>query len=74
MALARGGKGTMEGHTNTLMTAVALMLVIEGLLPFLLPTVWRDAFRRLTEMTDGQIRFVGMSSMLAGLLLLFLTK
>jgi uncharacterized protein YjeT (DUF2065 family) len=56
------------------MTAVALMLVIEGLLPFLLPTVWRDAFRRLTEMSDGQIRFVGLSSMLAGLLLLFLTN
>jgi len=64
----------MEAYTNTLMTAVALMLVIEGLLPFLLPTVWRGAFRRLTEMSDGQIRFVGLSSMLAGLLLLFLTK
>ena len=64
----------MEAYTNILMTAVALMLVIEGLLPFLLPTVWRDAFRRLTEMSDGQIRFVGLSSMLAGLLLLFLTK
>jgi uncharacterized protein YjeT (DUF2065 family) len=74
MPLARGGKGTMESYTNTLVTAVALMLVIEGLLPFLLPTVWRDAFRRLTEMSDGQIRFVGLSSMLAGLLLLFLTK
>jgi uncharacterized protein len=74
MPLARGGKGTMEAYTSTLMTAVALMLVIEGLLPFLLPTVWRDAFRRLTEMSDGQIRFVGLSSMLAGLLLLFLTK
>ena len=64
----------MEAYTNTLMMAVALMLVIEGLLPFLFPTVWRDAFRRLTEMSDGQIRFVGLSSMLAGLLLLFLTK
>jgi uncharacterized protein YjeT (DUF2065 family) len=64
----------MEAYTNTLMTAVALMLVIEGLLPFLLPNVWRDAFRRLTEMSDGQIRFVGLTSMLAGLLLLFLTK
>ena len=64
----------MEAYASTLMTAVALMLVIEGLLPFLLPTVWRDAFRRLTEMSDGQIRFVGLSSMLAGLLLLFLTK
>lgn len=64
----------MEGYTNTLLMAVALMLVIEGLLPFLLPAIWRDAFRRLTEMSDGQIRFVGLSSMLAGVLLLFLTK
>ena len=62
----------MDGHTGTLLLAVALMLIIEGLLPFLLPAVWRDAFRRLTEMSDGQIRFVGLSSMIAGLLLLFL--
>jgi uncharacterized protein YjeT (DUF2065 family) len=56
------------------MTAIALMLVIEGLLPFLVPKVWRDAFRRLTELSDGQVRFIGLSSMLAGLLLLLLTK
>ncbi len=62
----------MDGHTGTLLMAVALMLIIEGLLPFLLPSVWRDAFRRLIEMSDGQIRFVGLSSLLAGLLL-FLT-
>ncbi len=55
---------------NTLLTALALMLIIEGLLPFLVPGFWRDAFRRLTEMSDGQVRFVGLSSMLAGLLLL----
>jgi uncharacterized protein YjeT (DUF2065 family) len=64
----------MEGHMSILLMAVALMLIIEGVLPFLLPAIWRDAFRRLTEMSDGQIRFVGLSSMLAGLLLLFLTK
>jgi uncharacterized protein YjeT (DUF2065 family) len=64
----------MEGYTSILLTVIALMLIIEGVLPFLLPAVWRDAFRRLTEMSDGQIRFVGLSSMLAGLLLLFLTK
>ena len=64
----------MEGYTGILLMAVALMLIIEGALPFLLPAVWRDAFRRLTEMSDGQIRFVGLSSMLAGVLLLFLTK
>jgi len=59
---------------GTLLMALALMLVIEGLLPFLLPGVWRDTFRRLIEMTDGQLRFVGLSSMLAGLLLLYLVK
>ena len=50
------------------------MLVIEGVLPFLVPTLWRDTFRRLTEMTDGQIRFIGLTSMVAGLLLLFLAR
>ncbi len=57
-----------------LLTAFALVLVLEGILPFLLPTVWREAFKRLTEMTDGQIRFIGLSSMLAGLLLLYLVR
>jgi uncharacterized protein YjeT (DUF2065 family) len=64
----------MGSYTNILLMAVALMLVIEGLLPFLLPAIWRQTFRKLTEMSDGQIRFVGLSSMLAGLLLLFLSK
>lgn len=59
---------------GNLLLALALMLVIEGLLPFLLPGIWRDTFRRLTEMSDGQIRFVGLSSMLAGLLLMFLIR
>lgn len=60
--------------SNTLLTAFALMLVIEGLLPFLVPTLWRDTFRRLTEMSDGQIRFIGLTSMLAGLLLLYIAR
>jgi uncharacterized protein YjeT (DUF2065 family) len=60
--------------SNTLLTAFALMLVIEGVLPFLMPTLWRETFRRLTEMSDGQIRFVGLTSMLAGLLLLYIAR
>lgn len=59
---------------DILLPAVALMLVIEGMLPFLLPSVWREAFRRLTEMSDGQLRFAGLTSMLAGLLLLYLSR
>jgi uncharacterized protein YjeT (DUF2065 family) len=57
---------------STLLLAFALMLIIEGLLPFLAPGVWRDAFRRITQLTDGQIRFFGLTSMLIGLLLLAL--
>ncbi|OGA46034.1 MAG: DUF2065 domain-containing protein [Betaproteobacteria bacterium RIFCSPLOWO2_12_FULL_62_58] len=60
--------------SNTLLTAFALMLVIEGILPFLMPVLWRETFRRLTEMSDGQIRFIGLTSMLAGLLLLYIVR
>jgi hypothetical protein len=55
---------------NILLLAFALMLVIEGLLPFLAPRVWRETFRRVTELTDGQIRFIGLSSMLVGVVML----
>lgn len=60
--------------SNTLLTAFALMLVIEGVLPFLMPMLWRDTFRRLTEMSDGQLRFIGLTSMLVGLLMLYLAR
>lgn len=57
-----------------LLTALALMLIIEGVLPFLAPGLWRETFRRITEMSDGQLRFIGLTSMIAGaLLLLFLS-
>ena len=59
---------------TTLLMALALMLVIEGLLPFLAPKLWRDTFRRLMLLTDGQIRFFGLTSMLAGLILLFVAR
>ena len=52
------------------MSALALMLVFEGLLPFLSPTMWRRVFEKATRMSDGQIRFLGLSCMLVGLLLL----
>ncbi len=59
---------------KSLLTALALMLIIEGLLPFLAPGFWRETFRRITEMSDGQLRFVGLTSMLAGMLLLFFSR
>lgn len=57
-----------------LLAAFALMLVLEGVLPFIAPAIWREAFRKMTEMSDGQVRFVGLLSMLGGLLILFFAK
>jgi len=59
---------------TTLIMAFALMLVIEGALPFLAPSVWRETFRRIMLLTDGQIRFVGLASMALGVLLFVLVS
>jgi uncharacterized protein YjeT (DUF2065 family) len=56
---------------DIILAALALMLVIEGILPFSAPRVWRETFRRLVEMSDGQIRFAGLMSMMIGLVLLY---
>ncbi|MCU0772980.1 MAG: DUF2065 domain-containing protein [Ideonella sp.] len=57
-----------------LIGAFALMLVLEGLLPFFSPSTWREVFSRALAMTDGQLRFVGLASVLAGLALLLLVR
>ena len=58
--------------SSTLFLAFALMLVLEGIMPFIAPAAWRETFRRLIQLTDGQIRFIGLTSMLIGLILLTL--
>lgn len=60
--------------TETLTVAFALMLVIEGVMPFVAPASWRETFRRLIQLSDGQIRFIGLTSMLIGLVLLMIFK
>ena len=58
---------------DSLWAALALLLILEGLLPFCAPSLWRDTFRKVTELSDGQLRFVGLMSItlgVAGLLLL----
>ena len=54
------------------LAALALVLVLEGLLPFVAPRLWRETFERATRMTDGQIRFIGLVALLGGLVLLAL--
>jgi uncharacterized protein YjeT (DUF2065 family) len=58
--------------SDVLIAAIALMLVIEGILPFTAPKLWRETFKTLTQMSDGQIRFAGLVSMMIGLVILFL--
>lgn len=60
--------------SNTLLTALGLMLIIEGVLPLLVPQAWRDTFKRMVELKDGQLRFVGLVSIVGGLILILLSK
>ena len=55
-------------------SAVALVLVIEGLFPFMSPQGWKQTFTRLLQLQDGQLRFFGLCSMLLGLLLFWLSS
>ena len=59
---------------DNLLLAFALMLVLEGVVPCLAPQAWRETFRRLIAMSDGQIRFIGLTAMIAGLILLMIFK
>ena len=59
---------------DTLWTALALLLILEGVLPFAAPRVWREGFRRLTALSDGQLRFIGMISVGIGLAGLYLAS
>ena len=52
--------------------ALALVLVIEGLLPFLSPSGWRRMFQQVLQLQDGQLRFFGLCSIVAGLVVLWL--
>ena len=57
----------MSELSDVVLAAFALMLVFEGILPFVAPRLWREMFRRIIELSDGQLRFAGLSSMLIGL-------
>jgi len=50
------------------------VLLIEGLMPLLFTQAWRQTFEKLLQLRDGQIRFIGFASALAGLLLLWFNR
>ena len=57
---------------DTLWSALALVLVIEGLLPFISPGAWRRMFAQMLALQDGQIRFFGLLSIIGGLVLIWI--
>jgi uncharacterized protein YjeT (DUF2065 family) len=59
-----------ESLPTVLLAACALVLVFEGILPFVAPQAWRRAFLRLSELPDEKLRVIGLVSMAAGLILL----
>jgi uncharacterized protein YjeT (DUF2065 family) len=54
--------------------ALGLVLLFEGIVPFLFPRQWRDTFNRITRLSDGQIRFLGLIALLCGLVTLGLVQ
>jgi uncharacterized protein YjeT (DUF2065 family) len=58
--------------SDLLWAALALMLVFEGVFPFLSPRGWRRTFEKLLALQDGQLRFFGLGSIVLGLALLWL--
>jgi uncharacterized protein YjeT (DUF2065 family) len=52
-------------------SAIALMLVFEGVLPFLLPSLWRNMMRSFSMQSDRAVRLLGFVLMLVGVLVLY---
>jgi uncharacterized protein YjeT (DUF2065 family) len=61
-----------DDFLNSLLAGFCLMLVFEGVLPFLAPQQWRETMVRITQSNDQTIRKIGLGSMITGLVLLYL--
>ncbi len=59
---------------DTLLLALGLMLILEGLMPMISPFKWRRLFEQLLQLENGQIRFFGMFMVIAGLLLFWIVS
>ena len=59
---------------DLIVPAIALMLVLEGILPLTAPKLWREVFRQMLELRDGQIRFIGLASVGIGVILLMVAR
>jgi hypothetical protein len=58
-------------NSDTFWLAMALVLVIEGFMPFMSPGTWRKTFQQILLLSDGQLRFFGLLSLLLGVALIW---
>lgn len=61
-------------YWQEILTAVALVLVIEGMLPFIGPDRYREVVAQIARLSDNQLRTIGLTAMITGLLLLFIVR
>jgi len=59
---------------DDLLRALALMMVFEGIMPFLAPRGYRAAMTQMANMPDKSLRVIGLVSMLAGVVLIYLVR
>lgn len=59
---------------ESIVTALALMMVFEGIMPFISPSAMRKALLQVLQQSDGTIRAIGAGAMLSGLVLIFLVR
>jgi len=57
---------------DTIVLAIGLVLVIEGLLPLFFTQIWKDAFIKITNQKNGQIKFYGLLSVIIGIIIIFI--
>ena len=53
------------------LVALGLVLILEGIVPLVFPSIWKDTFRRITTLENGQLRFIGLMAVVAGISVLF---
>ncbi len=57
--------------STTFWLAMALVLIVEGFMPFVSPATWRKTFLQVLQLDDGQLRFFGLCSLMAGVVLIW---
>ena len=60
----------MADVSTSFVIALGLVLILEGIVPLVFPTLWKNTFRRITLLEDGQLRFIGLMAVVSGVMVL----